>query len=132
MPHPFLSEEWFAAAKQLADEYEGRLPPPPGSAKVSITVTGGPDGDVHMHIDTTSGQAVLERGELPGADASVTTDYATARSMFLEQDQQAAMQAFMSGKVKVTGDMMKLMTMQPQPNDAAKEMAGRLKEMTAP
>ncbi len=131
MAHPFLSDEWFSAAKELAAEYEGRLPAPPGKAKVNIKVTGGPVGDVEMHIDTTSGAAVVEQGPLTGPDASIETDYATARAMFLEQDQAAAMQAFMSGKVKVTGDMMKLMTLQAPPNDAAKEMAGRLKDLTA-
>jgi putative sterol carrier protein len=32
--------------------------------------------------------------------------------MFIEGNQQAAMQAFMSGQIKVEGDMSKLMSMQ--------------------
>jgi putative sterol carrier protein len=43
------------------------------------------------------------------------------------------MQAFMAGKVKVEGDMAKLMALQagPPPDATAQEMATRLKEITA-
>jgi putative sterol carrier protein len=43
------------------------------------------------------------------------------------------MQAFMAGKIKVQGDMMKMMAMQtgmPQ-DDAAKAVAAEIKEITA-
>jgi putative sterol carrier protein len=42
------------------------------------------------------------------------------------------MQAFMAGKVKVEGDMAKLMMMQGVPqDDTAQEVATRLREITA-
>ena len=42
------------------------------------------------------------------------------------------MQAFMSGKIKVQGDMMKLMQMRAAaPDETAKKVAGEIKEMTA-
>ena len=43
------------------------------------------------------------------------------------------MQAFMAGKVKVEGDMAKLMALQaaPAPDASTAEMANRLKEITA-
>jgi putative sterol carrier protein len=43
------------------------------------------------------------------------------------------MQAFMAGKVKVEGDMAKLMalTAGPPPDASAAEMAGKLKDITA-
>jgi putative sterol carrier protein len=37
-----------------------------------------------------------------------------AKDMFVKGDQSAAMQAFMSGQIKVEGDMTKLMAMQSQ------------------
>jgi hypothetical protein len=41
------------------------------------------------------------------------------------------MQAFMSGKVRVEGDIAKLMVLQSAPPDAtAQELAGRLREIT--
>ena len=45
---------------------------------------------------------------------------------------QAWMQAFMAGKIKVEGDMTKMMALQQgTPDPAAQEMAERIKEMTA-
>ena len=43
---------------------------------------------------------------------TLSTDMETARKVFVDADQQAGMQAFMSGKVKVQGDMTKLMMAQ--------------------
>ena len=91
------------------------------------------DGTVKSYMDTSSGEVVMELGELPDADATVTTDYATARAIFVNQDQAAGMQAFMSGKIKVVGDMMKVMGMQtaiPQ-TDITKVVADEIKSITA-
>ena len=42
------------------------------------------------------------------------------------------MQAFMSGKIKVTGDMTKIMMMNAvQPDEVAKKVAAEIKEITA-
>jgi len=54
----------------------------------------------------------MDLGHLDKVDATLTTDYATARTIFVEQDPQKAMEAFLMGKVKVDGDMLKLMAMQ--------------------
>ena len=48
-------------------------------------------------------------GLLDDADVTLTTDYGTAKDVFVSGNQQAGMQAFMAGKVKVQGDMTKLM-----------------------
>ena len=72
----------------------------------------------------------MDLGELEAADLTVTTDYATAYKLFVEQDQAAGMQAFMAGKVKVQGDMMKMMAMQtsmPQ-DEIAKTIAKEIKD----
>lgn len=133
--HPFLSDEWIAAARAIREKYSDV------SAKVSIplrinqVVTGVPfgDGTVVTHMDTTSGEVQMELGALDAPDATVTTDYDTARALFVDQDQAAAMQAFMSGKVKVEGDMMKLMSMQtaiPQ-DEVAQTIAQEIRDITA-
>jgi putative sterol carrier protein len=76
---------------------------------------------------------VMEFGRLEDADATITTDYATAKLLFVDQDQAAGMQAFMAGKVMVQGDMMKLMAMQtaiPR-NEATEKIAEEIKAATA-
>jgi putative sterol carrier protein len=75
----------------------------------------------------------MDLGHLESPDLTVTTDYATARAIFLEQDPQAGMQAFLSGKVKVEGDMTKMMQMQiamPK-DDLADQVAAEIMAITS-
>ena len=114
MVHPFLSEEWMAAARAIRLKYHGQTVKINQSIKMNQVVTGVPfgDGTVHSFLDTTSGEVVMDLGSLPDADVTITTDYQTARKIFLEQDPTAAMLAFMSGLIKVDGDIIKMMAMQ--------------------
>jgi putative sterol carrier protein len=135
MTHQFLSEGWIAAARGIREKYKDEAPMITVNVKVNQVITDVPfgDGTVKSFMDTSSGEVVLELGELPDADATVTTDYATARAIFVNQDQAAGMQAFMSGKIKVVGDMMKVMGMQtaiPQ-TDITKIIADEIKAITA-
>ena len=128
MSHPFLSAEWIAAAREIRAKYETQTPKIPQKIRMNQIITGVPfaDGTVRSFIDTTSGNFILDLGELPGADVTVSTDYATARKIFLEQDADAAMQAFMSGQIKVQGDIVMLMSLQstiPQTELAAQVAA---------
>jgi putative sterol carrier protein len=135
MPHPFLSEEWMAEAKAIRERYAGQTAKVTQSLKINQVVTGAPfgEGTVESYLDTSSGDVVMELGRLEDADATLTTDYDTAKAMFVDRDQAAGMQAFMSGKVTVQGDMMKLMALQTAlPNDeVAEQIAAEIKAMTA-
>ena len=65
-------------------------------------------------------------------DLTVTLDYGTAKAILVDGNPQAGMQAFMAGKVKVQGDMTKLMAMQGAPPDEfAKKVAEEIKAITA-
>lgn len=135
MSHQFLSESWIAAAREIREKYKDEAPMITISIKINQVITDVPfgDGTVKSYMDTSSGEMVMELGELPDADATVTTDYATAKAIFVNQDQAAGMQAFMSGKIKVAGDMMKVMGMQtaiPQ-TDITKIVADEIKVITA-
>lgn len=107
MASTFLSDEWFEAVEALRDE----APEPPAAMKdltLNIVVAGGPDGDREIHM--TGGQ--FEQGLVDDAPTKLTVPYDVAKAMFIDGNQQAGMQAFMSGQIKVTGDMTKLMMMQ--------------------
>jgi putative sterol carrier protein len=79
---------------------------------MNLVVTGTQWGDREMHMGSTDGKADMGQGLADGADVTLTTDYATAKQVFISGDPNAGMQAFMQGKVRVQGDMAKLMASQ--------------------
>lgn len=135
MTHPFLSDDWMSAAKEIRTKYEGQTPAISASIRMNQVITDVPfgEGEVKAFVDTSSGELVMDLGELETPDLTVTTDWATAKSIFVLQDQAAGMQAFMSGKIKVQGDMMKMMAMQTSmPTDeVTQKIADEIKAITA-
>ena len=132
--YPFLSEEWLSEAKNIREEFRGKTPPVAHTVKMNQIITDVPfgDGTINAHMDTSSGELEMDMGHVEGADVTVTLDYDTAKAIFVEGNPQAGMQAFMAGKIKVQGDMTKLMAMQagaPDPN--AQEVAKRIADITA-
>jgi putative sterol carrier protein len=134
MPHPFLSDEWMTAAKEIRQKYAGQTTKVTQSLKINQIVTGVPfgEGTVESYLDTSSGDVVMDLGHLDEADVTVTTDYDTAKAIFVLQDAAAGMQAFMTGKIQVQGDMMKLMAMQTAmpTDDASRQIAEEIKTIT--
>ncbi len=114
MTHLFLSPHWMDAARAIREKYRDQTPKVTMVVRFNQIVTNVPFGEgvVHSHLDTSSGELVMDLGHLDKVDATLTTDYATARAIFVDQDPQKAMEAFLMGKVKVDGDMLKLMAMQ--------------------
>ena len=132
--HEFLSDDWIAAAQAIREEYAGKATTAPPPMRMNVVISEVPfgEGSLDAHIDTTAGELALDMGHLETADLTVTVDYLTAKAIFVDQDQQAVMQAFMGGKIKVQGDMTKLMAMQATPPDATQvEAAARIAEITA-
>jgi putative sterol carrier protein len=133
--YPFLSEEWIGEVRKLGDEAraEGGPAQIPHQVKMNQVITEVPfgSGTIEAHMDTSSGEMQMEMGHLPDPDLTVTLDYATAKAIFVEGNPQAGMQAFMAGKVKVQGDMTKLMAMQATPPDArAQELSKKIRDVT--
>jgi putative sterol carrier protein len=131
--YPFLSPQWVEAARTIRDDYRGKIPPTAHVMRLNQVITEVPfgDGTINAHVDTTTGELEMELGHLDGPDLQVTLDYATAKAIFVEGNPQAGMQAFMAGKIKVEGDVTKLMAMQATPPDPGTlELAGRIKEIT--
>lgn len=132
--YPFLSNEWVEAARALRAEYAGRIPEPPAAVRLNVNVTESPHHDGHLqgHIDTTKGELIIDDGHIEAPDLTVTVDYETAKAAFVTRDPQAVMQAFLSGKILVEGDVMKLMVLQSvAPTADAIEMYERLDAFTA-
>ncbi|MCU1358257.1 MAG: hypothetical protein JWM89_3675 [Acidimicrobiales bacterium] len=131
----FLSDEWVAQAQAIQAEYDGQGTPPAAQARINLTITEVPadvsDTDILACMDTTGGSVSLGLGNFEDADAGIQVGYDTAKSFLVEGNQQAMMQAFMSGKVKITGDMTKVLALQQGGNDEiAVAVQGRLRDIT--
>ncbi len=127
----FLSDEWFSAVDALMAEH-GADAPSTTNMMLNMVVTDTPWGERQMHMGAVDGKAEMGQGHAEGADVTLTTDFSTAKDVFISGNQQAGMQAFMAGKVKVQGDMTKLMMAQqgggPGGNQA---LTDAIQEMTA-
>lgn len=133
MPYQFLSDEWVAEARKIRAEFQGQSTPPTNPIRINLVINEVPDsGSIDAHVDTSSGEPDIERGHLENPDVTVTLDYDTAKAMLVEGNGQAAMSAFMAGKVRVDGDMTKLMGLQGSGAlGDTDQLAARIREITA-
>ena len=135
MSHQFLSESWIEAARDIRHRYSGDVPVIDVVVRINVITTKVPfgDGSISAYIDTSNGSLEMELGSIEESDLTVTTDYETARKLFVEQDPTASLQAFMAGRIKVEGDITRLMVMQtslPQ-TDKTDAVAAEIKAITA-
>ncbi len=135
--YPFLSDEWITEARGIREELRASEQPVTNPVRMNQVITDVPfgDGTIHAHIDTSSGGLDMDLGHLEVADVTVTLDYDTAKAVFVDGTREAGMQAFMAGKVRVQGDLTKLIVAlqeqaSPLTPDAA-VIASRIKEITA-
>ncbi len=133
MPYPFLSDEWIEEVHAIRTELHDKGPAVTQEVRMNLVVTDLPfgDGDLQAHLDTTSGRLTLDKGHLTGPDLTVTVDYETAKTILVDGNPQAGMQAFMAGRIRVEGDVAKLLALQSVPPDErAHELAERLRAIT--
>jgi hypothetical protein len=129
----FLSDDWLDEARAIRAEYEGRGGAIEHSVRMNLVVVEVPfgEGSVHAHVDTSTGELVLDVGHIDPVDLKVTIGYDIARALLVEGNPQAGLQAFMQGKIKVEGDIAKLMVLQTvSPDPSAAEMAARIQAIT--
>jgi putative sterol carrier protein len=129
VPYKFLSDEWVEEARKIRAELDSPATAPQ-PVKMNLVITDVPfgEGTVDAHMDTTSGELELETGHLEAPDVTATLDYETAKAMMVDANPQAAMQAFMAGKIKLQGDMTKAMALQSGPPNP--ELNKRIQEIT--
>lgn len=94
-------KELFQALKQKADEAQVD---PTISGTVLLDLTG--SDPVKWHGRVENGRVYLEDCALSGADMTVTASTDTALGLF--QKKINPMMAFMTGKIKLSGDMAKI------------------------
>lgn len=108
----WLTQEWLDEGRRLA---EGQPERPGATARMQYLVTGGPEGDVKYFWVLEDGKLLQsELGELPDAEVTLTQSYEDA--MRVQKGEVDANAAFMQGRIKVTGNMAKLMALLPITN----------------
>jgi putative sterol carrier protein len=106
----FLSEEWINAVKEALDSNEAfKNAAGSQSAKIQQVVST-PDGEVKYFFHLDAGTLNIGLGDIDSPDATINQDYDTA--VALSKNELTGTAAYMSGKLKVSGDLMKLMAMQ--------------------
>lgn len=133
--HPFLSDAWIEEARRIHEEYRGRTARVEQSLRMNLVVKEVPfgEGTLLAHADTSSGDLEIDTGHLDQAETTLTLDYDTAKAIIVDQDGQAAMQAYLGGRIKVEGDLTKLLLLQgvmATPDPVAVEAAVRITAMT--
>lgn len=133
--HRFMSEGWIGEINKLrAGLGEVEIPDNAKAISLNFTVTY-EDGEEKASVQ--GGE--LKSGHSADGKTTLILPSAVAKKLFVDRDQSAAMQAFMSGQIKVEGDMSQLMQMQSMGGGAmpglgginAEELGAKIKEMTA-
>jgi hypothetical protein len=131
--YQFLSDDWLTEARAIRAEYDGKAATIDHSIRMNLVIGEVPfgPGTVEAHVDTSSGELVLDTGHIEPVDLVVSLDYDVAKAILVEGNPQAGMQAFMAGKIKVEGDIAKLLALQSMtPDPSAVEIASRIMAMT--
>ncbi len=103
----FLTDDWFSTVETLTAQ-AGDLNLPPALANLAINlVVADTTGNTELSLDG----GAIKKGLSSNAKTTLNMDGETLRKVFLEFDMAAAMQAFMTGKIKVQGDMSQLMAL---------------------
>jgi putative sterol carrier protein len=108
----YLTQEWMDESRKMAEDQPER---PGATARMQYVVTGAPDGDVHYYWVLADGKLLESAlGDLPDGDFTMSLSYEDA--LKIQQQELDANAAFMQGRIKVTGNMAKLMALLPITN----------------
>jgi putative sterol carrier protein len=106
----FLSDEWAAALKAELNASDAFRQAAAGHQATIQQVIGGPDGDVPYWIVIADSAIDMGTGTVDGADATITENYETA--VKLATGELSPVTAFMTGKIKIAGNMGLLLGLQ--------------------
>jgi putative sterol carrier protein len=105
----YLTQEWLDLQKELAQDFPER---PGATARMQYVVTGAPEGDVSYYQVIENGK--MQESSLGSDDqAEFTITQSYDDSVKILNGELDANAAFMQGKMKVTGNMGKLMSLMP-------------------
>jgi alkyl sulfatase BDS1-like metallo-beta-lactamase superfamily hydrolase len=104
----YLSAEWFEEVNEAARANHD-LSEVVGGVRLVLqqVVTGGPAGDIRYVVRIEDGTVTVASGEAPDADVTVAEDHETA--VALHRGELRAAHAFMTGRIRVSGNTQALL-----------------------
>jgi putative sterol carrier protein len=119
----FLTDEWAAAVGEALGGSDSFLDSIKGvEMSLQFNVTEGPGGDVPYYVDITGGKAGVVIGTADDPTLTITAAYETMAA--ISKGELNTQMAFMTGKLKVSGDMGKLMLHQKALNEYTSVVSG--------
>jgi putative sterol carrier protein len=106
----FLSAEWAEALKNELNADDSFHEAAAGQHATIQQVITADDGDTHYWIKLDDGIIDMGVGDVEAPDATITQGYDTA--VRLAKNELSAVSAFMTGKIKIGGNMGMLMGLQ--------------------
>lgn len=124
----YLSEEWAKEVTSLLQSTEAVTNTITGqSFAIQQVITDVPDqGEVKFYARATDGVPEVAIGETANPDATLTASYDISVSM--DKGELNPQAAFMQGKLKIQGNLMKLMGLQGFVNSLGPAVAGLERE----
>ena len=105
----FLTDDWIVAVHEAINAHDGFKGAAAGiTLTLQFNVVDAPEGGLNAYyLKLDAGSPTAAAGEVEGSDVGISSDYETAAS--IAKGDLNTQTAFMTGKLKVTGNLAKLM-----------------------
>lgn len=122
----FLTQAWFDTVATL-NEKAGELNLPPTLAQLVINVVIKTDNPILLQLK----DGKISQNHAQNADATIHIDKDTLSQIIHDNSIDTAIEAFMTGKIFIEGDMSKVMALQSaRPSQEQKQLYKQIKDMT--
>jgi hypothetical protein len=123
----FLSDEWFSQVDELIKAASGLdIPRAMKEVVVNLTVAKG-GAEVAMCING----GIIQKGRISGADVDMSMPDEYAYKILVQGDWSAGMKGWVGRKIKVSGNMRKLIPLQVfKPTESQESLRKRIEDIT--
>jgi alkyl sulfatase BDS1-like metallo-beta-lactamase superfamily hydrolase len=123
----WLSQEWLDEQRRLAADQPER---PGATARMQYVITGGPAGEIRYYWVLEDGRLLENQlGDLDDKELTLTQSYEDA--LLIQKGELDEQNAFMQGRIKVEGNMAKLMALLPITSSPEyKALQAQIREIT--